>query len=284
MISLSLVAFAALQAAAPSSTPSRPRVPPNARPTSVAANRSPGPDFVLAIKGGVSGTVEASGKRVNVGAFVDQLSRDLKVRIVATRLVAAQKVDLAFRNSTIDPLLLALAPVVLVDLEFNGNPAETEWKTVHLLGFNEKLPPKALKQVGFLIGAGSTEDEKVTPEEAQATADQEAAKTLDRDEEAGKPILAVSANGDRVTIRCRRQHLAVLLNEVAARASVPFDIRGNVDPIPVDLEVKDMPLIDLPAAIGRPGVRVLVRRALATSEEAVQGIVVGSVTTPPVVR
>ena len=173
-------------------------------------------------------------------------------------------------------LLSLLAPVVLADLEFNGNPEEIVWKAIHLFGYNEKEPPRALQQVGVLVAAGVTDEESVTAEDIEAMAEKESAKGLDGEpKDPEKPMLAVVVKDGQVSIRARRQNLAALLNEVATRASLPFDIRGQVDPVPVDIEIRDLRLIDLPVALGRPGVRLIVRRNLVTGEEVVQGILLG---------
>lgn len=254
--------------------------PDNAKP---AASPTPSAkaSFSLKVRGGVNGVVDIKATQVETRAILDRLGPELKLPLRASDIVARHKVDVSLKEAPVVRLLSLLAPVVLADLEVNGNPEEVVWKAIHLLGYNEKEPSRALQQVGVLIAAGVTDDESVTGEDLQAKAEKEAAQGLDGEpKEPGKPMLAVVVKDGQVSIRARGQNLAALLNEVATRASVPFDIRGSVDPVPVDIEIRDLRLLDLPVALGRPGVRLVVRRNLATGEDIVQGILLGSSPAP----
>lgn len=234
------------------------------------------PSFVLKIVGGLHGTVEIKAAQIEAKSIIDRLKAEVKVPIHATALVARHKVDLSLKGASLSQVLTALAPVALADIEVSGNRESDVWKAIHLLGYNEKEPVRAIEQVGFLVAAGITDDESVTAEDMQAKADTEAAKGLEGEpKDAEKPMLAVAVKDGRVSVRARRQNLAVLLNEVATRGAIAFDIRGNVDMNPIDIELRDTPLVDLPLALGRAGVRLVLRRNLATGEEVAQGIRLG---------
>ena len=58
-------------------------------------------------------------------------------------------------------------------------------------------------------------------------------------------------------------------------AAIAFDLRGNADMVPIDIEIRDLPLVELPLALGRAGVRVVIRKDLNTGDEVVHGIRMG---------
>ena len=236
------------------------------------------PSFVLKVTGGVLGTADIQAKQTETKAILDRLKVDLKIPLVATRLVAEHRVDLALKNTPTTALLLSLAPVVLADLEVSAIPDEVVWTGIHLLGYGESEPARALKQSGFLIMAGiPPEDGSGSSAEAEAKAKELEVKGLaEEPKDANKPMLTVIVTDGSVSVRARQQPLVAVLNEIAVRSQIPFDIRGSVDMDLLDIELRDTPLRDLPVAIGRPGIRLVVRRDLASGTELVHGIIVGN--------
>lgn len=247
------------------------------KPTAAATDPKVQPTpFPFKLRGGVLGTVDIQAVQVETRLIAERLREELKIPVQTTAVVGAHKVNVTLKGAPLSLLLSHLAPVVLADIDVVGDRAADVWKTIHLVGYNEKSPAKPIEQVGFLLAAGITDDPSVTAEDLKAREDKEAAKGLEGEEkEREKPSLSVSAQDGRVSIRARKQFLAVLLNEVAARAAIAFEIRGNVDMVPVDIEIRDLPLVELPVALGRAGVRVVIRKDLNTGEEVVHGIRLG---------
>lgn len=241
---------------------------------SVKPSQAP-PPFVLTVKGGIEGTADILAKQVETRVILDRLKADLKIPIASSALVAQNKVDLSLQGSSVIQLLLALAPVVLADIEVGASPEDAVWKRIHLIGYNEKEPARELKPTGFLLAAGTVnEDGTITLPDPDAE-DQLTAKAMREESGGDAPMLAVIVKDGRVSLKARKQPLVALLNEVAKRGTIPFDLRGQPDMFPLDIDLADLPLRDLPVALGRPGVRLIVRRNLATGEEFVQGILVG---------
>jgi hypothetical protein len=244
-----------------------------------AAAKSPKaqtPPFPLRLRGGVYGTVDIQAVQIETRFIAERLREELKIPVQTTAVVGGHKVDVTLKDAPLGVLLSHLAPVVLADIEVVGDRVADVWRTIHLVGYNEKSPPKPIEQVGFLVAAGITDDPSVTAEDLKAREDSEAAKGLEGEERAPeKPSLSVSVQEGRVSVRARKQLLAVLLNDVASRAAIAFDIRGNVDMVPIDIEIRDLPLVDLPLALGRAGVRVVIRKDLNTGDEVVHGIRLG---------
>ena len=256
---------------------SAPAPPASATPKPVAqAESAKAAPFSLNIKGGILGVADVQAKQVETKAIVDRLRTELKLPINASQLVSQHKVDLSLKQSTTLNLLLALAPVVLADLEV-ALGEEPVWTAIHLLGLNEKEPSRALKTSGFLLFAGvPPEDDGTAPADLEAKAAAKVAKGLEEEPKGDKPVLMVVVSPDgRVSLKARKQPLIAILNEVASQAKVPLDLRGAVDLTLIDVDLRDTPLRDLGVALGRPGFRLVVRRNLATGEEFVQGILAG---------
>jgi len=172
-------------------------------------------------------------------------------------------------------MLAVLAPVVMADLEISAGE-EPVWRAIHLIAFNEKEPERAVKPKGFLVFSGVVPgDDGEVPPEPQGATEAEEAKALSEEPKDDKPVLVVVARDGLVSIKSRRQPLIAILNEVASKTGIPIDLVGSVDMTPIDVEIRDMPLRDLGAALGRGGFRLVVRRNLATDEEWVQGVLVG---------
>jgi len=268
-------ALMALLAAPQSPLPSSVQAPVTPHAASSPVPLKPQP-FTLGVKGGILGTVSVQAKQVETKAIVERLKAELKIPIEASPVVAQHKVDLALKDAATTTLFFALAPVVFADLELSPGD-EPRWTAIHLIGYNEKGPPPAIKQTGFLLFAGTpVEDSSISPEEAEAQASAEVAKALGTEPKDDKPVLVVVVGPDgQVSLKSRKQPLIAILNEVAIKSKVPIELRGSVDMTPIDIDIRDVPLRDLGVAIGRPEVRLMVRRNLATGEESVQGILAG---------
>ena len=268
LLTLSLLLLP-IQAEPPTKSSSKPAATakdPKAQPT----------PFPFRLRGGLHGTVDIQAAQVETRLIAERLRQELRIPVQATAVVAAHKVDVTLKGAPLSLLLSSLAPVVLADIEVLGDRSADIWRAIHLVGYNEKTPAKPIEQVGFLVAAGVTDDPNVTAEDLKAREDKEAAKGLEGEEqEREKPSLSVSVQEGRASFRARGQFLAVLLNEVATRASIAFEIRGNVDMVPIDIEIRDLPLVELPVALGRAGVRVVIRKDLNTGEEVVHGIRLG---------
>lgn len=258
-----------------------PQPSPPAKPSATAIPATPAL-FTLTIKGGILGVADLQANQVETKAIVERLKTDLKIPINASPIVAQHKVDLTFKKTPTISLLLALAPVVLADLEVTPNE-EPEWTAIHLLGYNEKAPPRALVQTGFLLFAGIPREggEAPSQEDAEAKAAAALTKKLEEEPKDEKPVLVVIVAADgRISLKSRKQPLIAILNEVASKSGIPIDLRGKVDMTPIDVDLRDLPLRDLGVALGRPGIRLVVRRNLATGEEWVQGILAGDAHPP----
>ncbi|MEO6401237.1 MAG: hypothetical protein ABIP62_04405, partial [Vicinamibacteria bacterium] len=122
----------------------------------------------------------------------------------------------------------------------------------------------------------STEDENVTAEtmaQDQAQADGE---KLAREAPKDLPVLDVVVRDGVVSIRARKQMAAAVLLEVASKAGMGFETRGDLDPSMIDIDVRSMPIEQLPVAFARPDFALLMRRNLATGGTRGVAVLLGS--------
>ena len=203
------------------------------------------------------------------------LAKGLGVPVRMSPLVARRAVTLKLAQAPIENVLLALAPQVYIDYEVRWDQAQEDWVGVELTGFNEREPATPVEQKAFLVLAGSTEDESVTEEtiaREQAGRDEE---KLKKDPPEG-PVLDIAVKNGLVSVRARRQMVTAILLDVASKAGLGFETRGELDDTLIDLDVRDLPVEQIPAAVARPGVALLMRRNLTTGGTRPVAMLLGS--------
>ncbi len=273
--------FATAQAPA-TATPTR--KPPVTGVATPAPKPTP-PAFTLKVTPQRVATLTAKeAKAADIGV---SLAKELGVPVRMSPLVARRAVTLKLTQTPIENLFLALAPQVYIDYEVRWDQAQEDWVGVELTGFNEREPRTPVEQKAFLVLAGSTEDESVTEEtmaKDQAERDEE---NLKKDPPREGPVLDISVKNGLVSIRARRQMVTAILLDVASKAGLGFETRGELDQALIDLDVRGLPVEQIPAVVARPGVALLMRRNLTTGGTRPVAMLLGSEATRfkrPVVR
>ena len=276
-------AFAAAQVAATSRATPSPKPPVTGRSTPTPKPTPPA--FSLKVTPQRAATLTAKeAKAADIGA---SLAKELGVPVRMSPLVARRAVTLKFTAAPVENLFLALAPQVYIDYEVRWDQSQEDWVGVELTGFNEREPRTPVEQKAFLVLAGSTEDESVTEEtmaREQAERDDE---NLKKDPPREGPVLDVSVKNGLVSVRARRQMVTAILLDVASKAGLGFETRGELDQALIDLDVRDLPVEQVPAVVARPGVALLMRRNLTTGGTRPVAMLLGSEATrfkKPVVR
>lgn len=273
--------FATAQAPATASPTRKPPVTGVATPTP----KPTPPAFTLKVTPQRVATLTAKeAKAADIGVG---LAKELGVPVRMSALVARREVTLKLTQVPIENLFLALAPQVYIDYEVRWDQAQEDWVGVELTGFNEREPRTPVEQKAFLVLAGSTEDESVTEEtmaKDQAERDEE---NLKKDPPREGPVLDVSVKNGLVSVRARRQMVTAILLDVASKAGLGFETRGELDQTLIDLDVRGLPVEQIPAVVARPGVALLMRRNLTTGGTRPVAMLLGSEATrfkKPVVR
>ena len=220
------------------------------------------PAFTLKVTPERVATLTAKeAKAADIGA---SLAKELGIPVRMSPLVARRAVTLKLTQAPIENLFLALAPQVYIDYEVRWDRAQEDWVGIELTGFNEREPRTPIEQKAFLVLAGSTGDESVTEEtmaKDQAARDEQ---NLKKDPPREGPVLDISVKNGLVSIRARRQMVTAILLDVASKAGLGFETRGELDQALIDLDVRGLPVEQIPAMVARPGVALLMRRNLTT--------------------
>lgn len=228
-----------------------------------------------------------TAKEAKAADIAVSLAKELGVPVRMSSLVARRAVTLKLTPVPIENLFLALAPQVYIDYEVRWDQAQEDWVGVELTGFNEREPRTPVEQKAFLVLAGSTEDESMTEEtmaKEQAGRDEE---NLKKDPPREGPVLDISVKNGLVSIRARRQMVTAILLDVASKAGLGFETRGELDQALIDLDVRGLPVEQIPAVVARPGVALLMRRNVTTGGTRPVAMLLGSEATrfkKPVVR
>ncbi|MEO8360849.1 MAG: hypothetical protein ABI672_12530 [Vicinamibacteria bacterium] len=244
-----------------------------ASPAAAALVSAVAPTFILKVT--PQHVASLTAKDTKASEIGKGLTQELKVPVKMSALVANQNINLKMSQVPVERVLLSLAPQVYIDYQLAWDTPET-WVGVELTGFNEREPRTPVEPRAFIVLAGSTEDENVTAETIandQATRDEE---KLSKEPPKEVPVLDVAVKNGLVSIRARKQMAAAVLLEVASKAGMGFETRGDLDQSIIDVDVRSMPIEQLPAALARSGFALLMRRNLATGGTRGVAVLLGS--------
>lgn len=253
VLSLALLPGAAL--AQPSSRPS---------PTP-----SPG-SFQLAVAGRVpEQRVTLRAERAPLPAVAAEIGKRLRLRIRVAADLARETVTLDLRDATVEDVLARLAPQAWLDLSVRSDAPGRATPLLALLepAPGQEPPAAVLRRPLVLVFEGDTEDPGAT-DVAASRAEQDRRRLAD--DQGSAPALHVVVLDGRVSVRARQQTLPAILHAVAERAGVVFQLDAEPGD-PIDLELSEVPLEQLPASLP-PGVRFFLRKDLRTGGVAVTRI------------
>lgn len=220
--------------------------------------------------------VTLNAEKAKAADIGQSLEKELKVPVRMSPLVARQLITLKLDRVPVENLLHALAPQIYLDYEVRWDRPQEDWVAIELTGFNEREPNTPVEQRAFMVLAGNTEDETVTEEtlaQEQALKDEE---KLKKDPPKEGPVLDVSVKDGLVSIRARKQMVTAILLDVASKAGMGFETRGQLDEAVVDLDVRGLPVDQLPAAVARPNFGVLMRRNVTAGVSRPVAVLLGT--------
>lgn len=252
-----------------------PKQPPptSARPAPPAPSPAGAAAFTLTVT--PQRLVTMAAEKAKAADIALGLEKQLKVAVRMSPLVARQVVTRKVDRVPIEDLLLALAPQVYVDYEVRWDRPQEDWVAIELTGFNEREPDTPVEQKAFLVLAGSTEDETVTEETMARDQSVKDEEKLGKDPPKEGPVLDVSVKDGLVSIRARRQMVTAILLDVASKAGMGFETRGQLDEALIDLDVRGLPVEQLPATLARPNFGVLMRRYLTAGVSRPVAVLLG---------
>lgn len=214
--------------------------------TQSVARPAPKKRHKLRITKGETIGVSLKANKAKMSEIAADLSKRLGAEVILGSNMAKEALTVEFYDLPLEPALRLLAPQVYVDYEIQaiGQPKVL---AVYLVGYGDPDPSLTAVVQGSsqaMLIEGNTEDVAEEPE-------------------ANDP-LQVELDGDRLTIKSKKQSLVAVMLTIAEMLSVPGEVRYESSEI-VDTEIKDTPFED---AIPRlsPNIRLYVRADLTRSK------------------
>lgn len=215
----------------------------------VAAKPAPKKKFRLRITKGYVTGVSLKADKAKMSEIAADLSKRLGARVILGPTMSKEALTVEFYDLPLEPALRLLAPRVYLDYEIRAN-AQPTLLGIFLMGQDDPDPAKNAVVQGSseaMLIEGNTED---TPEQSE----------VQRDDDP----LQVDLNDNHLTIKSKKQPLAVVVMTIAEVLGVPAEIKYDSNEI-VDTEIKDTPFEDAIARIS-PNIRLYVRADLTRSQ------------------
>jgi hypothetical protein len=215
----------------------------------VTAKPAPKKKFRLRITKGYVTGVSLKADKAKMSAIAADLSKLLGALVILGPTMSKEAITVEFYDLPLEPALRLLAPRVYLDYEIRAN-AQPTLLGLFLMGQGDPDPAKNAVVQGSseaMLIEGNTEDTG-EPSEAQR---------------ADEP-LKVDLEDNNLTIKSKKQPLAVVVMTIAEVLGVPAEIKYDSNEI-VDTEIKDTPFEDAIARIS-PNIRLYVRADLTRSQ------------------
>lgn len=223
--------------------------PPGQAQPQGAAKPAPKKKYRLRItKGEITG-VSLKANKAKMSEIAADLSKRLGTQVILGPTMRKEAITVEFYDLTLEIAMRLLAPRVYIDYELRANtpPAAVG---IFLMGYGDPDPAKNAVVQGSseaMLIEGNTED---TGEQSEVHG-------------ADDP-LQVDLDDNYLTIKSKKQPLALVVMTIAEVLEVPVEIKDDSNEI-VDTEIKDTPFEDAIARLS-PNIRLYVRADLARSQ------------------
>jgi hypothetical protein len=214
------------------------------------------PSFVLTVKTRPILNISLKAEKAKMSEVAQELSKKLKTPVFLGPERQNELITVEFSELTLEPALQLLSPAVYVDYEIDtGSSAPPKALGIYLYDAEQGEPPLTAIVNGssqsFLV-EGNTED-SVEP---------------DTDEEKNKvdeQPLRVSFLNNSLTVKAKKQPLAVVLLKIGEELGIPVDIQNQNMTI-VDAEISKLPVEDAVRQLS-PNIRLFLRADLTRAEK-----------------
>ncbi len=179
------------------------------------AAQKPKADYSLVVKAGPPTSVSIKAKEISLSRIAADLSTRLKAPVKLSPLLAEQKVSVNSSDLTLEMALQMLAPQVFIDYRVIDN-VQTPIG-IYLYGYNEPQPSftEVVKGASEAILFEGDTEEGVEPTSAEAK------KRIE------ESPLRISFDGNRLTVRARKQPLVLIVLRIGSELGVPVELRDE---------------------------------------------------------
>ena len=206
--------------------------------------------------------ISVKAEKAKVSDVAQELSKQLKVPIFLGPERQDELLTIEFSELMLEPALQLLSPIVYVDYEIDtGSGAPPKPLGIFLFDANQGEPPLTAVVNGAtqsMLVEGNTED-GVEPE-----SDSEKKKLEEQP-------LRVALKDNLLTVRAKKQPLALVLLKIGEELNIPVDIQQQ-SIAEVDAEISKLPVEDVVRQLS-PNIRLFVRADLTRAERRALRIV-----------
>jgi hypothetical protein len=229
------------------------QVPKNSKPADAKAGAKL--PYVLKIKSRPLLNISLKAEKAKMSEVAQELSKQLKVPVFLGPERQNELLTIEFNELTLEPALQLMSPTVYVDYEIEtGSGAPPKALGIYFFDANQGEPPLTTVVNGStqsMLIEGNTED-GVEPE-------------TDGDKnKVEEPPLKVEFKDGLLTVKAKKQPLALVLLKIGEQLGIPVDIQENNAAV-IDAEFSKLPVEDLVRQLS-PHIRLYLRADLTRAE------------------
>lgn len=214
------------------------------------------PAFTLTVKTKPILNISLKADKAKMSEVAQELSTRLKIPVFLGPQRQNELVSIEFSELTLEPALQLMSPAVYVDYEIDtGSSGPPKPLGIFFYDANQGEPPPTAVVTGSmqsLLVEGNTED-GVEPqnEEEKKKAEEEP--------------LQVSFKDNSLTVKARKQPLALILLKIGEELGIPVDIQVDKFAV-VDSDISRLPVEDAVRQLS-PNIRLFMRADLTRAEK-----------------
>jgi|SRR5689334_13266193 len=199
--------------------------------------------------------ISIKAEKAKMSDVAQELSKQLKVPIFLGPERQNELLTIEFNELTLEPALQLMSPTVYVDYEIDtGSGAPPKPLGIYFFDANQGEPPVTAVINGStqsMLIEGNTEDG------VEPAADDDKKKTEE-------PPLKVTFKDNLLTVKAKKQPLALVLLKIGEELAIPVDIQEQNGAV-IDAEFSKLPVEDLVRQLS-PHIRLYLRADLTRAE------------------
>ena len=226
------------------------------------------PTFTLSVKSQPILNLSLKAEKAKLAEISEALSRKLKIPVFVGAPIQKELVSTEFSELTLEPAMQLLAPAVYIDYEIRGSGEPPRPLAVFFYAADQPEPSPTAVVTGAsqsLLIEGDTE-EGAEPETEE-----------ERKKEEEQP-LKVSFADNLLSVKAKKQPLALVLLKIGEELGIPVDIQGDAQET-IDMALNKMPVEDVVRQLS-PNIQLFLRADLSRAERRALRLVLPSVPKP----
>jgi len=212
------------------------------------------PTFTLSIKSQPILNVSLKAEKARLAEIADAISKRLKVPVMVGTGMEQELVSTEFSELTLEPAMQLLAPAVYIDYEIRTGSADVPRPLgIFFYAADQSEPPITA------VVTGSNQSFLVEGDTEEGVEDQ----TGEQKKEEEPPLKVTYANS-LLSVRAKKQPLALVLLKIGEQLGIPVDIQNETEEI-VDVQLTKMSVEDVVRRLS-PNIQLFLRADLAHAE------------------